>query len=50
MYLPQENATPRWVVPTALRGVMLMHADDEPCAGHRGVKATYETLFLIGQR
>ncbi len=35
---------PKLVVPHGLRGMMLKHAHDAPCAGHHGVKATYETL------
>ncbi len=34
----------RWVVPTDHRGVMLAHAHDSPIGGHRGHKATLQTL------
>jgi hypothetical protein len=29
---------------TLVGGIMIAHAHDEPCGGHRGVKATCETL------
>ncbi|KAJ8333567.1 hypothetical protein SKAU_G00415750 [Synaphobranchus kaupii] len=37
----------RWVVPTDHRGVMLLHAHDAPCGGHRGIRATYRTLQQV---
>lgn len=37
----------RWVVPTDHRGVMLAHAHDSPIGGHRGFKATLETLQQV---
>ncbi|KAK9525318.1 hypothetical protein VZT92_015149 [Zoarces viviparus] len=38
---------PRWVVPTDHRGVMLTHAHDSLVGGHRGYKATLNTLRQV---
>ncbi len=46
-YVPEPSTTPRLVVPHGQRGMMLTHAHDAPCAGHHGVKATYETLKQV---
>ena len=37
----------RWVVPTDHKGVMLAHAHDSPTGGHRGYKATLQTLQQV---
>ncbi len=42
-YDPETLTAPKLVVPHGQRGMMLTHAHDAPCAGHHGVKATYET-------
>ena len=41
------QAPARWVVPTDHRGVMLSHAHDLPVGGHRGYKATLETIRQV---
>ncbi len=46
-YVPEPSTAPRLVVPHGQRGMMLTHAHDAPCAGHHGVKATYETLKQV---
>ncbi len=46
-YVPEPPTTPKLVVPHGQRGMMLTHAHDAPCAGHHGVKATYETLKQV---
>ncbi len=46
-YVPEPPTAPRLVVPHGQRGMMLTHAHDAPCAGHHGVKATYETLKQV---
>ncbi|KAJ8375526.1 hypothetical protein SKAU_G00061060 [Synaphobranchus kaupii] len=44
VYASGSQNPPRWVVPTDHRRVMLLHAHDTPCGGHRGIRATYRTL------
>ncbi|XP_038835775.1 uncharacterized protein LOC120033479 [Salvelinus namaycush] len=44
VYVSETDTARRWVVPKTQRGIMIAHAHDEPCGGHRGVKATCETL------
>ncbi len=44
-YGPEPLTASKLVVPHGQRGMMLTHAHDAPCAGHHGVKATYETLM-----
>ncbi|XP_076852167.1 protein NYNRIN-like [Brachyhypopomus gauderio] len=44
VYAPNDQEPPRWVVPTDHRGVMIQHAHDAPCGGHRSAKATCRTL------
>ncbi len=46
-YVPEPLTVPKLVVPHGQRGIMLTHAHDAPCAGHNGVKATYETLKQV---
>ncbi len=46
-YVPEPLTAPKLVVPHGQRGIMLTHAQDAPCAGHHGVKATYETLKQV---
>ncbi len=46
-YVPEPLTVPKLVVPHGQRGMMLTHAHDAPCAGHHGVKATYETLKQV---
>ncbi|KAL1258525.1 hypothetical protein QQF64_009102 [Cirrhinus molitorella] len=46
-YVPDDRTTPKLVVPQCLRGVMLMYAHDTPCAGHHGIRATYEALKIV---
>ncbi len=46
-YVPEPLTAPKLVVPHGQRGIMLTHAHDAPCAGHHGVKATYETLKQV---
>ncbi|KAI5606934.1 hypothetical protein C0J50_7488 [Silurus asotus] len=46
-YAPDDHTAPKLVVPQCQRGVMLMYAHDAPCAGHRGTRATYETLKQV---
>ncbi len=46
-YVPEPSTAPRLVVPHGQRGMMSTHAHDAPCAGHHGVKATYETLKQV---
>ncbi len=46
-YVPEPLTAPKLVVTHGQRGVMLTHAQDAPCAGHHGVKATYETLKQV---
>ncbi len=46
-YVPEPLIAPKLVVPHGQRGIMLTHAHDAPCAGHHGVKATYETLKQV---
>ncbi len=43
-YVPEPLTVPKLVVPHGQRGMMLTHLQDAPCAGHHGVKATYEIL------
>ncbi len=45
--VPEPLTAPKLVVPHGQRGMMLTHAHDAPCAGHHGVKATYETLKQV---
>ena len=47
VYTPNDQEPPRWVVPAEHRGVMIVHAHDAPCGGHRGSKATYKTLQQV---
>ncbi|KAJ8353474.1 hypothetical protein SKAU_G00210410 [Synaphobranchus kaupii] len=44
VYTPSSREPPQWIVPTDYRGVMIVHAHDAPCGGHRGSRATYKTL------
>ncbi len=44
-YVPEPFTAPKLIVPHGQRGMMLTH--DAPCAGHHGVKATYETLKQV---
>uniref|UniRef100_W5N942 Gypsy retrotransposon integrase-like protein 1 n=1 Tax=Lepisosteus oculatus TaxID=7918 RepID=W5N942_LEPOC len=37
----------KWVVPRCHRGAMIQHAHDKPCGGHRGIKATYDTIQQV---
>ncbi len=46
-YVPEPLTAPKLLVPHGQRGMMLTHAHDAPCAGHHGVKATYETLKQV---
>ncbi len=46
-YVPEPLTAPKHLVPHSQRGMMLAHAHDAPCAGHYGVKATYETLKQV---
>ncbi len=46
-YVPEPLTAPKLVVPHGQRGIMLTHAHNAPCAGHHGVKATYETLKQV---
>ncbi len=46
-YVPEPLTAPKLVVPHGQMGIMLTHAYDAPCAGHHGVKATYETLKQV---
>ncbi len=46
-YVPEPLTAPKLVVPHGQRGMMLTHAHDASCAGHHGVKATYETLKQV---
>ncbi len=46
-YAPEPLTAPKFVVPHGQRGMMLTHAHDAPCAGHHGVKATYEKLKQV---
>ncbi len=46
-YVPEPLTAPKLVVPHGQRGMMLTHAHDAACAGHHGVKATYETLKQV---
>ncbi|MBN3318013.1 NYNRI protein, partial [Atractosteus spatula] len=45
--VPVAQGVPKWVVPRCHRGVMIQHAHDEPCGGHRGIKATYDTIQQV---
>ncbi|MBN3305975.1 NYNRI protein, partial [Amia calva] len=47
VYVPHEHDTPRWVVPTPHRGVMIQHTHDEPSGGHQGSKATHDALRQV---
>ncbi len=44
-YVPEPLTAPKLVVPHRQRGVVLTH--DAPCAGHHGIKATYEILKQV---
>ncbi len=44
-YVPEPLTASKLVVPHGQRGMMLTH--DAPCAGHYGVKTTYETLKQV---
>ncbi len=46
-YVPEPLTAPKLIVPHGQRGMMLTHAHDAPCAGHHGVKGTYETLKQV---
>ncbi len=46
-YVPEPLTAPKLVVPHGQSRMMLTHAHDAPCAGHYGVKATYETLKQV---
>ncbi len=46
-YVHEPLPAPKLVVPHGQRGILLTHAHDAPCAGHHGVKATYETLKQV---
>ncbi len=46
-YVTEPLTAPKLVVPHGQRGMMLTHAHNAPCAGHHGVKATYETLKQV---
>ncbi len=43
-YVPEPLTASKLVVPHGQRGMMLTHAQNAPCAGHYGAKATYESL------
>ncbi len=47
IYVPEPLTVPKLGVHHGQRGMMLTHAHDAPCAGHHGVKATYETLKQV---
>ncbi len=47
VYGPKGQGPTRWVVPTDHRGIMLTHAHDSPVGGHRGFKATLQTLQQV---
>ncbi len=46
-YVPEPLTASKLVVPHGQRGMMLTHENDAPCAGHHGVKETYETLKQV---
>ncbi len=46
-YVPEPLTAPKHIVPHSQRGMMLTYAHDAPCAGHHGVKTTYETLKQV---
>ncbi len=41
-YVPEPLTAKKLIVSHGQRGIILTHAHDAPCAGHHGVKATYE--------
>ncbi len=43
-YVPEPLTASKLVVPHGQRGMMLTQAQNAPCAGHYGAKATYESL------
>uniref|UniRef100_W5MUW6 Gypsy retrotransposon integrase-like protein 1 n=1 Tax=Lepisosteus oculatus TaxID=7918 RepID=W5MUW6_LEPOC len=45
--VPVAQGIPKWVVPCCHRGVMIQHAHDEPCGGHRRIKGTYNTIQQV---
>jgi hypothetical protein len=47
VYVSETDTARRWVVPKRQRGIMIAHAHDEPYGGHRGIKATCETLGQV---
>ncbi len=46
-YVAEPLTAPKLVVPHGQRGIMLTHTHNAPCAGHHGVKATYEKLKQV---
>ncbi len=46
-YVPEPLTSPKLIVPHGQRGAMLTYAHNALCAGHHGVKATYETFKQV---
>lgn len=47
VHISKALTSPALVVPQSHRGVMLMQSHDSPCAGQKGVKATYNALQQV---
>lgn len=47
VHVSGDHTPPAFVAPRSLMGVMLMHAHESPCVGHKGTKATCKELQQV---